>query len=115
MPPEIGLLALTVNGKRIDFPVRDEEGQVFLGRKEVVAEADSIDISVHRKLIDEVPLQLITRLQLAVSGKSREVVLGRALPAGFEAQEVEGELPLRFDPDGHVRVQVRPGDLDDHR
>ena len=109
VPPEIGLLALTVNGKRIDFPVRDEEGRVFLGRKEVVAEADSIDISVHRKLVDEVPLQLYTRLQLAVSGKSREVVLGRALPAGFEAQEVEGELPLRFDPDGHVRVQVRPG------
>jgi len=109
VPPEIGLLALTVNGKRIDFPVRDEDGQVFLGRKDVVAEADSIDISVHRKLIDEVPLQLITRLQLAVSGKSREVVLGRALPAGFEAQEVDGQLPLRFDPDGHVRVQVRPG------
>ncbi len=110
VPPETGLLALTVNGKRVDFPVRDEEGQVFFGRNvEEVAEADSIDISVHRKLVDDVPLRLITRLQLAVSGKNREVVLGRALPAGFEAQEVEGGLPLRFDPDGHVRIQVRPG------
>ncbi len=90
VPPETGLLALTVNGKRIDFPVRDEDGQVFLGRKEVAAEADSVDISVHRKLVDEIPLRLITRLQLAVSGKSREVVLGRALPAGFEAQAGRG-------------------------
>ena len=109
VPPETGLLALTVNGRRVDFPVRDEGGQVFLGRKEVVAEADSIDISVHRKLVDDVPLHLITRLQLAVSGKSREVMLGRALPEGFQAQEVVGNLPLRFDADGHVRLQVRPG------
>ena len=110
VPAETGLLALTVNGKRVDFPGRDEDGQVFFGRNvEEVAEADSIDISVHRKLIDDVPLRLITRLQLAVSGKNREVVLGRALPAGFEAQAVEGGLPLRFDPDGHVRIQVRPG------
>lgn len=109
VPPETGLLSLNVGGRRIDFPMRDETGQVFLGRKEVAAEADSVDISVHRKLVDGIPLQLLTRLQLAVSGKSREVVLGRALPAGFEPQQVDGGLPLRFDPDGRVRLQVRPG------
>ena len=108
-PSETGLLSLAIRGRRIDFPLRDEDGRVFLGRKEAPAETDSVDISVYRKLTDDNPLLLTTRLQLAVSGKSRELLLGRALPAGFEAQAIESPLPLRFDPDGRLRVQVRPG------
>jgi len=108
-PTETGLLSLVIRGGRVDFPLRDEQGRVFLGRKEVAAEADSVDISVYRKLIDDNPLLLVTRLQLAVSGKSRELVLGRALPAGFEAQAIESPLPLRLDPDGRLCLQVRPG------
>ncbi len=108
-PTETGLLSLVIRGRRIEFPLRDEEGRVFLGRKEAPAESDSVDISVYRKLIDDSPLLLVTRLQLEVSGKSRELGLGRALPPGFEAQAVESALPLRFDPDGRLRLQVRPG------
>jgi len=108
-PTETGLLALVIRGRRIDFPQRDEGGRVFLGRKEAPAETDSVDVSVHRKLTDDNPLLLTTHLQLAVSGKSRELVLGRALPDGFEAQAVESELPLRFELDGRLRLQVRPG------
>ncbi len=108
-PAETGILSLVIRGRRIDFPQRDDEGRVFLGRKEAPAETDSMDISVFRKLTDDNPLLLTTRLVLAVSGKSREVLLGRALPDGFEAQAVESELPLRFDPDGRLRLQVRPG------
>jgi hypothetical protein len=108
-PTETGLLALTVRGRRIAFPQRDEDGRVFLGRKEAPAETDSVDISVYRRLTDDNPLLLTTQLQLAVSGKSREVLLGRALPDGFDPQAVDSELPLRFDPDGRLRLQVRPG------
>jgi hypothetical protein len=108
-PTETGLLSLTIRGRRIDFPLRDEDGRVFLGRKEAPAETDSADISVYRKLTDDNPLMLATRLQLAVSGKSRQLLLGRALPVGFEAQAVESPLPLRLDPDGRLRLQVRPG------
>jgi hypothetical protein len=108
-PAETGLLALTVRGRRIAFPQRDDDGRVFLGRKEAPAETDSLEISVYRKLTDDNPLLLTTQLQLAVSGKSREVVLGRALPDGFEPQSVDSELPLRFDADGRLRLQVRPG------
>jgi len=110
VPVETGLLALTVNGRRIDLPARDDEGRVFLGRKAAErAEADSVDLSVHRKLIDEVPLILVTRLTLAVAGRSRELLLGRALPQDFEPMEVVSGLPVRIEPDGKVRVQVRPG------
>jgi hypothetical protein len=110
VPIETGLLALSVNGKRIDLPARDGEGRVFLGRKAAEkAEADSVDVSVHRKLIDDVPLILVTRLTLAVAGRSRELLLGRALPQDFEPMAVESSLPVRIEPDGKVRVQVRPG------
>ncbi|HXU63219.1 MAG TPA: hypothetical protein VN962_16055 [Polyangia bacterium] len=108
-PAATGLLSLAIRGRRIDFPLRDEKGQVFLGRKEVPAETDSVEVTVYRRVIDDNPLRLVTRLQLAVSGKSRELVLGRALPAGFQAQSVDSPLPLRFDPDGYLRLQVRPG------
>ena len=77
VPAATGLLSLVIRGHRIDFPLRDDDGRVFLGRKEAPAESDSVDISVYRKLVDDNPLLLVTRLQLAVSGKSRELLLGQ--------------------------------------
>jgi hypothetical protein len=109
-PSESGLVELHLRGKRVDFVVRDDEGRVFLGRRaDEKTEADTVEVSVHRKLADEIPLQLLTRLALAVSGKSRELVLGRALPDGFAPVAVESPLPLRFETDGRVRLQARPG------
>jgi hypothetical protein len=109
-PSQTGILALTVGDRRSDFPMRDEKGHVFLGRKaEGKPEVETVDISVHRKLVDDTPLRLVTRLILAVSGKSRELVVGRAMPAGFEVQSVASPLPLRFERDGRMRLQVRPG------
>lgn len=110
VPIETGLVALTIAGKSAAFPMRDAEGRVFLGRKaEDSAEENTVDVSVHRKLTDDTPLGLTTRLTLAVSGKSRELLLGRSQPAGFEPLAVTSELPLRFDTDGRLRVQARPG------
>ena len=60
-PVETGLLELVVRGKKIDFGLRDDEGRVFLGRKaEEKTEADTVDVSVHRKLTDATPLLLTT-------------------------------------------------------
>ena len=113
IPQETGLVALATAGRRVDFPLRDSEGRLFLGKRATedgeASEADAVDISVYRKLTDDVPLLLTTRLVLAVSGKSRELLLGRALPADFEPMSVEGDLPLRFERDNRLRIQVRPG------
>jgi hypothetical protein len=113
IPKETGLVTLVTAGRRVAFPLRDSEGRLFLGKKAAEAseesEADSVDISVHRKLTDDVPLLLTTRLVLAVSGKNRELTLGRSLPVDFEPMSVEGELPLRFERDNRLRIQARPG------
>jgi hypothetical protein len=109
VPPATGLVALRLARQPVEFP-RLAGGELFLQattRPETVA--DRLDITVHRKLSDDVPLRLETRLQLAVAGKMREVVLGRALPAGFVPHALHSDLPARVEADGRLRVQLRPG------
>ncbi len=110
IPPDTGLLALSVKGKPIALPNRDASGRVFLqGGAQPGEVAERLDVTVHRLVTDEIPLTLVTRLTLNVSGKSREVLLGRALPFGFVPMSIASELPMRIEPDGHLRLQVRPG------
>ena len=91
-------------------PERGDAGEVFLQRAPVApTEAESLKIVVQRRVIDEVPLLLVTRIELAVSGKAREMLLGRALPDRFLPLSLDGALPARLEPDGRLRVQVRPG------
>jgi hypothetical protein len=109
VPAETGLLRLSLRGKDVPFPGR-EGAQVFLQRQaSEEAEGEELEVRVYRKLVDAVPLQLTTRVELDVSGKGRELLLGRALPAGFVPLSLEGELPVRLEPDGRLRVQARAG------
>jgi hypothetical protein len=109
VPSEVALVSLTVQGKSLPFAQRTPDGRIFLARATAEDETDSVEITVHRKVTDGVPLLLTTRLSLAVSGKSRELSLGRALPEGFVPLSIESVLPVRVLPDGHLTVQVRPG------
>ncbi|GMU61579.1 MAG: hypothetical protein AMXMBFR34_33420 [Myxococcaceae bacterium] len=109
IPPDTGLLSLTVKGAAVTLPNRDGEGRVFLQREATQAETDRIEVDVHRRVTDEIPLRLTTRLTLKVSGKSREVLLGRALPQGFVPMSLISGVPVRVESDGHLRLQVRPG------
>jgi len=112
VPAETGLLTLSVRGEAVEFPQRDEINHLWLQAKARPAtgrEEARIDVTVHRRLIDEVPLQLLTRVQLKVSGPDREAVLGRALPDGFVPMSLVSPIPARLDSDGHLRVQVRAG------
>jgi hypothetical protein len=108
VPPETALLSLVLRGKGIDQPNRDAKGTVWL-QKTVAEEGERMDFVVHRRVVDEVPLLLTTRIVLNVAGKSREVVLGKTLPAGFVPMAIESQLPARFEPDTRLRVQARAG------
>ncbi|MBI4422897.1 MAG: hypothetical protein HY554_04185 [Elusimicrobia bacterium] len=111
--PETGLVALESMGRSVPFPVRDGQGRLWLQRAQTAAAQEShLEVSVHRRLVDDAPLTLVTRVQLKVSGKNREAVLGRSLPEGFVPVSVSGALPARVEPDGKLRAQVRAGTWD---
>jgi len=112
VPPETGLIALTVRGAPVPFPLRDADGRIWLeraGEAEPEAE-DRLDLLAHRLIVDEVPLRVTTRVALRVSGKDREVLLGKALMPDAIAMSLTGALPARLESDGRLRVQVRPGE-----
>jgi hypothetical protein len=110
VPPEIGLVALSLRGKAVPFPNREADGLLWLQREQEEAEGESrLDVKVWRRVTDGVPLQLLTRVRVEVSGKNREVLLGRAVPAGFLPLSLDTQLPARLEPDGRLRVQLRPG------
>ncbi|MBL8935432.1 MAG: hypothetical protein JNM69_12830 [Archangium sp.] len=109
VPPATGLVALKLKGTDVLLPNRDAEGRVFLQKEGAAQEAENLDITVHRQLVDDIPARLITQVSLQISGKSREVVLGRALPAGFSPMSLTSALPVRLESDGKLRLQVRPG------
>lgn len=109
VPPQVALVSVIVQGTRLTSPQRTADGRLFFAKAAVKDDSDSVDITVHRKLEDGVPLLLTTRVTLAVSGKSRELLLGRALPDGFVPLSLSSGLPVRIEGDGHLRTQVRPG------
>ncbi|HEY3254939.1 MAG TPA: hypothetical protein VGJ91_13355, partial [Polyangiaceae bacterium] len=109
VPAETGIVSLTLAGARVAEPRREKEGRIFLQKTTVESEGERLEIVVHRRVTDDVPLLLTTRVVLNVSGKSREVVLGKALPPGFIPMSISSELPARIEPDTRLRVQARPG------
>ncbi|HKO51320.1 MAG TPA: hypothetical protein VJV79_26605 [Polyangiaceae bacterium] len=109
VPVETGIVSLLLDGARVGEPRRDQSGRVFLQKTSVETEGERLEVVVHRRVTDDVPLLLTTRVVLNVSGKSRELVLGKALPAGFTPMSITSDLPARIEPDTRLRVQARPG------
>ena len=75
IPDNTGLIELLINGAVIASPaVRD--GQLWLkdseiGQRKPENIQNSLDLQVFRQIIDEVPLQVLTHLELDVSGEQR--------------------------------------------
>jgi hypothetical protein len=113
IPGDTGLIGLTVNGLGIPAPAI-KDGQLWLkesdsGQVKPENIQNNLDIQVFRKIIDEVPLQVLTRLELEVSGEQREVKLALPMPDKFIPIQLQSPLPARLEPDGRLVVQVRPG------
>lgn len=110
VPSSIGLVLLTVGRSQVPFPERAATGRLYLRRSRAApAEEDRLQIGVERRLVDEVPFELVTRIELSVSGRAREVLLASPLLTGFLPVSLTGPLPAGLEPDGRLRVQVRPG------
>jgi len=109
VPPQSGLVSLTVDGKRVDRPEMNRAG-VFLGERQRDSRArDSVQTTVHRLVVDDIPTRLQTKLQIDVSGSVREEVFGPILPEGFVPVSINSPLPAKLEADGKLHLQVRPG------
>ena len=109
VPVQSGLVALSVNGKRIARPERSPQG-LFLGERERETVArDSVEAEVYRLVADDVPTRLTTIIRINVAGGVREELFGPALPDGFVPMFIDSPLPVRLEADGKLRAQVRPG------
>ena len=110
LPEAIGLVELTSNGARSAVPNLDSSGRLWLKQQsERSAGAERIEVRVNRLVTDDIPLALTTQIELTASGKNQEVLLPNTLLDGFTPLSLSSPLPARFEPDGSLRVQVRPG------
>lgn len=64
---------------------------------------------VQRHLIDAIPFEITTRIELNVSGSERELQLSGALLDGFIAKKLTSSLPARMEKDGVLRIQAKAG------
>jgi hypothetical protein len=109
IPDASGLVALEVDGKTVARPERNAGG-IFLGEREREQQArDAVEAQVYRLVADDVPIRLTTELRIEVAGGVREELFGPMLPEGFVPLAIDSPLPARLEPDGRLRVQVRPG------
>lgn len=112
IPAASGILQVRVEGQIILSPEVDREQQLWLSESQQEPSAtvtDNLDIRVFRLLDDDIPLTATTRLELNVSGREREVLLGPLLLSGFAPQRLDTSLPAKLEDDGNLRIQVKPG------
>jgi len=113
IPRSAALVALRLDGKPVKHPNIDAEGMLWFGSQDAAMTsanlADAQEIKVFRKVSDNVPLYIESELQLTISGRDRELVLGRFLPEGGRVVSLSSDLPARIETDGSLRVQVSAG------
>lgn len=111
LPREIGILALSVDGRSVEAPVWEANGTLWLRRDGSTEETDKDAISgkVHAQLEDGIPMWWRVEIELVVAGKSREEDFGTIIPEGWKIATAEGPLPMAIDDAGRLKVQVRSG------
>ena len=110
VPKTIGIVSLVREQTPVALPERDAGGWLWLERsRPAEAEQDQLTVQLARVLEDGLPIWLRTELELSVSGRSREEVIGQVLPAGWQLAAVNGPIPVAVNEAGQLRAQVRPG------
>ncbi len=108
VPSQTGIVELAIDGQLIRQPERPGS-TVWLGKRRGAAEQPQMQIEVYRLVTDDIPVMLTTRIRLRAAGEAREELLAAALPREFVPLSLATRLPARLEPDGRLRVQVRPG------
>lgn len=113
VPESVGLLTLTVDGRKILEPDLNIGGRLRLhGKTRGVDRQDTLSISMFRLIEDDIPMRVTSRMLIEVSGRPREIRLASPLPAGGTLMKIDSPLPARLNQDGDLLVQARPGQWD---
>lgn len=111
VPPESGFIRLTLLDKEVITPQIDKQGKLWFRQKKESQNnsEESLGIQVFRKIEDGVPLIQQLHIQLTVSGLPRQITLGLKSGEQFIPLQIKSPLPVRFDGNGRIQLQVRPG------
>lgn len=114
LAPATGLFALTINNTPIKQLELDKKGRLWLGQRNSnkatsAPQGDALSLQVYRNVSDTIPLHVTTLINLEVAGEQRELLLGPVLLDQQIPLQVDSPLPARLEPNGQLRVQVRPG------
>ena len=111
VPEASGLVRLRVNHEDVRFPDLDDRGRLWLKRSaDAAKDKDRFKLEVFRLIDDDIPARVTVRLVFDVAGAARQILLGPAYsPENFIPLNLVSPLPARLEPDGRIRVQVRPG------
>lgn len=111
VPPETGLVHLTLLGKKVKNLQLDARGRLWFKhkRKKEKTDEESLNVQVFRKIEDNVPLFQHLRILLTVSGSPRQITLGLVGGNEFIPLQVQSPLPIRLDNKGRLQLQARPG------
>ena len=110
VPTLVGLLSLVRDGQPVPFPRVDPDGRLWLADPTPTAgeAGDRLGLTVYRRIDDDLPLRVTTRLELDVAGGARQIGIGPVLLPGAIPLRVQSPLPARIDGET-LHVQVRPG------
>ena len=109
IPPSVGLVTLSINGRITDSPVLDKQGQLWLQKRSQSAKQEDMqEVAVYRLITDQIPMEITTHLQLNISGQAREIRLSGVLLKGSVPMRLESPLPVRLG-HGDLQIQARPG------
>ncbi|MEI2774175.1 MAG: hypothetical protein V9G98_26845 [Candidatus Competibacter sp.] len=110
VPTQNALLELRIDNRPAAVSRIESDGILWLRQRPTeLAQQDDLDLQVFRLLTDGIPFEVETRLELRVSGQAREEMLGPVLLPDFLPLALNSPLPARLEPDGRLRVQLRPG------
>jgi len=110
IPPQTGVVSLSVHGKPIQQPGIDSSGRLWIYTREpVLARENRMDIRIFRRITDSIPMVVTHRFQMDISGQSREIHLNNVLLKESIPLSLTSPLPARIGPDNRVILQARSG------
>jgi len=111
VPPSVAVIELTVLGELVPLPRATRSGQLSLQEKREpqITEQDGLRIVVFRKLLDEAPFIVQTRINLTVTGSQRNLSLGRIIPVESTLIGVESGLSYELQEDYALVLHLESG------